>query len=102
MRCSSFWFKSVAGFALLFAVAASSARAEDGSAAWLRYAPITRIQQMYKDTSVADCCRRSIHPTDRTAAKELKRGLSVAAGPTRSASRAVTDIRTAKDAEYRC
>jgi alpha-glucuronidase len=74
MRCSSIWLKSVAGFALLFAVVGLNARAEDGSAAWLRYAPIAN-PGIYKDLpSHIMVCGDS--PTDKAAAEELRRGLS--------------------------
>jgi alpha-glucuronidase len=73
MRCSSFWVKSVASFALFFAVGVS-ARAEDGSAAWLRYAPIPH-PEMYKDIpSTVWLADRS--EAGRAAAEELRLGLS--------------------------
>jgi alpha-glucuronidase len=74
MRCSSVWLKSVAGFALLLAVGAS-ARAEDGSAAWLRYAPISNPEMYSNIPSSIMCTTR-----DRPAAEELQRGLSLMLG----------------------
>ena len=72
MRCSSICLKSVAGFALLFAVGLS-AQAEDGSAAWLRYAPISH-PEMYGDLPSLILVGSS--PQEIIAAKELQRGLS--------------------------
>ena len=74
MRCSSVWFKSVASFALLFAVGSVIAQAEDGSAAWLRYAPITN-PALYKDVPGA-IVSDDPSSTGKTAAKELQRALS--------------------------
>ena len=73
MRCSGTWLKSVAAFALFVALG-GSARAEDGSAAWLRYAPIPN-PAIYREVPsrivlIAD------DPVARTAAAELKRGLT--------------------------
>lgn len=74
MRCSGALTRSVAGFALLFAVAGVNARAEDGSAAWLRYAPIQH-PEMYKDLpSVILVKGDSV--TETAAAQELQKGLS--------------------------
>ena len=73
MPCSSFWMKSVAGFALLFA-AGVGAHAEDGSAAWLRYAPIPH-PEMYKDLPSQIIVYGST-ATDIAIGTELQRGLS--------------------------
>lgn len=74
MRCSSLWLRSVANFALLFAVAGISARAEDGSAAWLRYAPIPN-PGMYKELP-SRIVVYGDSPTDKAAGEELSRGLN--------------------------
>lgn len=74
MRCSSTWFKSVAGFALLFALAGVSALAEDGSAAWLRYAPIPH-PEMYKNLP-SHIVVYGDTATDDVAGTELQKGLS--------------------------
>lgn len=70
MRCSRIWLKSVAGFGLLFAVGVR-ARAEDGSAAWLRYAAIPN-PEMYSNlpSSIISVTK------DSPAAQELQRGLA--------------------------
>lgn len=73
MRCSSVWFKSVASFALLFA-AAVNARAEDGSAAWLRYAPISDPTMYKRLPSRIVVLGNS--PSEVAAAQELQHGLS--------------------------
>ncbi len=78
MRCSSFWVKSVAGVALLFAVGATSAHAEDASAAWLRYAPVSNAQA-YAELPSRIFVRGNT-PIDVEAANELKRGLSALLG----------------------
>jgi alpha-glucuronidase len=71
--------KSVAGFALLFALAGAHARAEDGSAAWLRYAHIANPGQysLPKQIVVA-----GTDPVSRNAAAELARGLQSELGLT--------------------
>src|SRR6185437_1366254 len=74
MRCSSIWFKSIAGFALLFAVSGVTAHAEDGSAAWLRYAPIAK-PVMYKSLPGA-IWLEDRSDASKAAANELRRGLS--------------------------
>src|SRR5579864_443872 len=74
MLCSSVWFKSVAGFALLFGLAGVGASAEDGSAAWLRYAPIPS-PGMYESLP----SRIFVYgdsATDHAAGVELQRGLT--------------------------
>src|SRR5215469_2577753 len=73
MRCSSIWFKSVAGFALLFALSLN-ARAEDGSAAWLRYAPIAH-PELYKDLPSRIVAQGNT-AADNVVGKELQKGLS--------------------------
>jgi alpha-glucuronidase len=65
---------SVASFALLSSAAGVNARAEDGSAAWLRYAPIAN-PAMYKDLP-SHIVVYGDSPTDKAAAEELRRGLS--------------------------
>lgn len=75
MLCSSIWFKSVASFALLIAVGVGvTARAEDGSAAWLRYAPIAH-PEMYKDLP-SRIIVNGDSAQDHAAAIELQQGLS--------------------------
>lgn len=74
MRGSDVFAKSVAGFALLFAALGLSARAEDGSAAWLRYAPIVH-PEMYKDLPSLILVQGD-SPTETAAAQELQKGLS--------------------------
>jgi alpha-glucuronidase len=74
MRCSSIWQKSVAGFALLLAAVGVSARGEDGSAAWLRYAPISH-PEMYKDLPSRIVVDGDSAP-DHMAGIELQRGLT--------------------------
>lgn len=61
---------SVAGAALLPATLGVTARAEDGSVAWLRYAPIPKAAQ-YRDVP-----SRIVVAGDSAAAAELQRGLS--------------------------
>src|SRR5215469_14513396 len=73
MRCSSVWFKSVAGFALLFALSLI-AQAEDGSAAWLRYAPIAH-PELYKDLPSRIVVQGNAL-ADSVVGKELQKGLS--------------------------
>jgi alpha-glucuronidase len=73
MRCSSVWFKSVAGFALLFALS-MNAHAEDGSAAWLRYAPIAH-PEIYKDVP-SKIVVYGDSATDNVIGTELQKGLS--------------------------
>jgi alpha-glucuronidase len=73
MRCSSIWFKSVASFGLLFALS-FSARAEDGSAAWLRYSAIPH-PEMYKDIP-SRIIVYGDSSTDHVAGVELQRGLT--------------------------
>jgi alpha-glucuronidase len=70
--------KSVAGFALFFAVAGVNARAEDGSAAWLRYAPVSNALA-YAELPSRIVVRGNT-PVDVAAANELKRGLSALLG----------------------
>ncbi len=72
MRCSSVWFKSVACLALLFA--GVNARAEDGSAAWLRFARIPH-PEIYRDLPSRIIVYGNT-PTDNTIGTELQRGLS--------------------------
>jgi alpha-glucuronidase len=73
MRYSAIFARSVASFALLFAIANVGARAEDGSAAWLRYAPVSNAASYHLPNQILI---RSDSPTEQTAAAELQRGLS--------------------------
>jgi alpha-glucuronidase len=74
MRCSTVSLKSVVGFSLLFAIGAINARAEDGSAAWLRYTPIPTASQY--DFLPDRIMVQVDTPADRAAAQELQRGLT--------------------------
>lgn len=80
MRGSGVFAKSVAGFALFFALLNAGARAEDGSAAWLRYAPIPH-PEMYRDLP-SRIVVYGESPTDKAAAEELRKGLSSMLGRT--------------------
>lgn len=63
------------GAALLLAAAIGQcAHAEDGSAAWLRYAPVKNAAQ-YR-TLPSRIAVTGDTPAEQTAAKELQRGLS--------------------------
>jgi alpha-glucuronidase len=80
VRLSHFASRSVAGFALLFMTTAPTTLAEDGSAAWLRYAPIsdaTRYQFLPADIAIDENS-----PIDQAAALELQRGLTSILGRT--------------------
>jgi alpha-glucuronidase len=70
----------LAGLVLLAVVAARPAHAEDGSAAWLRYAPIPNPAQYGAIPSAIVMIGDT--PQDRAAARELERGLSAMLGRT--------------------
>ncbi len=71
----SMWPNQVRTYALMAAclLAASTLRAEDGSAAWLRYAP---VQAARYDTLPSRIVVRGQSAVERNAADELARGLS--------------------------
>jgi len=87
MRCSSVWFKSVAGFALLFASAAI-ARAEDGSVAWLRYARIANPEKYSLPKRIVVA---GTDPVSRNAAAELAKGLQSELGLTTTITDTLAD-----------
>jgi alpha-glucuronidase len=61
-------------FALLCLLCSAAARAEDGSAAWLRYAPVSH-PEAYKNLP-SEIVVRTHSPSDQVAAEELRKGLS--------------------------
>jgi len=76
-RLSSSWFTPLASgiaFVALLVATAAAAHAEDGSAAWLRYAPISNTAQYRRLPSRIAFTGDS--PSDRAAAAELQHGLS--------------------------
>lgn len=72
--------RSVAALAILLTTHVVRAHAEDGSAAWLRYAPIPNAAQYAQLPSRIVVMGDS--PSDRAAATELQRGLSSMLGRT--------------------